>query len=76
MPCDDVKAQLIHISLAGMPPGPQKDKLLAIPTGLTVSRPDADLLVEAGRAAIVTSEPLRLFLQGYALRRPALTAQR
>ena len=76
MPCDDVKAQLIHISLAGMPPGPQKDKLLAIPTGLTVSRPDADLLVEAGRAAIVTSEPIRLFLQSYARRLPALTAQR
>jgi NTE family protein len=76
MPCDDVKAQLIHISLAGIPPGPQKNKLLAIPTGLTVSRPDVDLLVEAGRAAIVTSEPLRLFLQGYARRPPALTAQR
>jgi hypothetical protein len=84
MPCDDVKAQLIHISLAGMPPGPQKDKLLAIPTGLTVSRPDVDLLVEAGRAAIVTSEPLRLFLQDYARlflqdyarHLPALTAQR
>jgi NTE family protein len=76
MPCGDVKAQLIHISLAAMPDGPQKDKLLAIPTGLTVDRPDVDLLVEAGRAAIVTSEPLRLFLQDYARRPPALTAQR
>jgi NTE family protein len=76
MPCGDVKAQMIHISLAAMPEGPEKNKLLAIPTGLTVSRSDVDMLVEAGRTAIVTSEPLRLFLQGYAPRRPALTAQR
>jgi NTE family protein len=76
MPCDDVKAQLIHISLASMPAGPEKDKLLAIPTGLTVARPDVDLLVEAGRAAIVTSEPVRLFLQDYPRRLPALVAQR
>jgi hypothetical protein len=41
-----------------------------------VARPDVDLLVEAGRSAIVTSEPLRLFLQDYARRRPALAAQR
>jgi NTE family protein len=75
MPCGDVKAQLIHISLAAMPAGPEKDKLLAIPTGLTVSRPDVDALVEAGRAAIVTSEPLRLFLQDYARRQPALMSR-
>jgi NTE family protein len=76
MPCGDVKAQLIHISLAAMPAGPEKDKLLAIPTGLTVARPDGDLLVEAGRTAIVTSEPLHVFLQNYGRHQPALTAQR
>jgi len=76
MPCGDVKAQLIHISLAAMPAGPEKDKLLAIPTGLTIDRPDVDRLVEAGRSAVITSEPLRLFLQDYTPRRPAVTAQR
>ena len=76
MPCDDVKAQLIHISLAAMPAGPEKDKLLAIPTGLTIDRPDVDRLVEAGRSAIVTSEPLRRFLQDYAARHPVRTVQR
>jgi hypothetical protein len=75
-PCNDVKAQLIHISLAAMPAGPEKDKLLAIPTGLTVARPDVDRLVEAGRGAIVTSEPLRLFLQDYAVRQPRIAARR
>lgn len=76
MPCDDVEAQLIHISLADMPAGPEKDKLLAIPTSLTLPRPAIDSLIEAGRSAIVTSEPLRLFLQSYAARQSALTARR
>src|SRR5215472_5932060 len=47
MPCDDVKGQLIHISLAAMPAGPEKEKLLAIPTGLTIDRADVDRLVDA-----------------------------
>ena len=76
LPCGDVKAQLIHISLAAMPAGPEKDKLLAIPTGLTIDRTDVDLLVEAGRSGILSSEPLRLFLRDYATRHPALVAQR
>jgi NTE family protein len=76
MPCGDVKVQMIHISLAALPEGPEKNKLLAIPTGLTVARSDVDMLVEAGRTAIVTSAPLRLFLQDYPAGRRALTAQR
>ncbi|HTR17809.1 MAG TPA: hypothetical protein VMI52_12355 [Acetobacteraceae bacterium] len=64
-PCDDVKGELIHISLAGMPEGPVKDKLVAIPTGLTISKPDVDLLVDAGRTAITTSRPLQDFLSDY-----------
>jgi len=75
MGCDDVKGQLIHISLAAMPAGPEKDKLLAIPTGLTIDRADVDGLVGAGRSAIVTSEPLRLFLQDYG-HRPVQTTHR
>src|SRR5215472_3274903 len=47
--CDDVQATLVHISLAGAPPGPETDKLLAIPTGLTIAKDDVDLLVAAGR---------------------------
>jgi NTE family protein len=76
MPCADVKAQLIHISLAAMPPGPEKQKLLAIPTGLTIERPDVDLLVEAGRSSIIGSEPLRRFLQDYAAGQYQQTARR
>ncbi len=65
VPCDDVKGALVHISLAEMAPGPENDRLLAIPTGLTLSREDVDLLVAAGRAAVLNSEPLRQFLADY-----------
>ena len=75
LPCSDVKAELIHISLAAIPAGPEKDKLLAIPTGLTIDRPDVDRLIEAGRSAVVTSEPLRRFLADYARRQSRVIAQ-
>jgi len=64
-PCGDVQAELIHISLASIPDGPEKAELLAIPTGLTLQPHDVDLLVAAGQTAITTSGPLRHFLDGY-----------
>jgi NTE family protein len=63
--CDDVQGELVHISLAAMPDSPEKDQLLAIPTGLTLQPHDVDLLVAAGEAAVTTSEPLRRFLADY-----------
>ena len=44
-----VRGAPIHISLAGMPERP--DKLLAIPTGLTIPREDADRLIAAGEVS-------------------------
>jgi NTE family protein len=70
--CDDVDGELIHISLAAMPEGPEKAKLLAIPTGLTLQHDDVDLLVAAGEAAITNSAPLQAFLANYPAR-PAAT---
>ena len=64
-PCNDVQAELLHISLANIPDGPDKTELLAIPTGLTLQPHDVDLLVTAGQTAITTSEPLRQFLAAY-----------
>ncbi|HTI80541.1 MAG TPA: patatin-like phospholipase family protein [Acetobacteraceae bacterium] len=63
--CDDVRAMLIHISLAEMVPGPEKDKLLAIPTGLSIPRSDVDQLIAAGEAAVTGSAELRAFLADY-----------
>ena len=72
--CDDVDAELIHISLAEMPEGPEKATLLAIPTGLTVKREDVDLLVAAGEKAVTGSAPLRTFLANYPVQ-PAAAAK-
>lgn len=73
--CDDVQVQLVHISLAGMKPGPERDALLAIPTGLTLKPSDADLLVAAGEAAIRNSQALQAFLSNYPPR-PIATSSR
>ncbi len=64
-PCDDVQGELVHISLAAMPDSPEKDQLLAIPTGLSLQQHDIDLLVTAGETAVTTSEPLHQFLDNY-----------
>jgi NTE family protein len=64
-PCGDVQAELIHISLSGIPNGPEKAALLAISTGLTLQPHDVDLLVAAGQSAITTSGPLRRFIDNY-----------
>lgn len=60
--CGDVRAELIHVSLAALPDGPAKERLLAIPTGLTIPRNDIDALVAAGATAIRTNAGLRDFL--------------
>ena len=60
-----MRATLIHISLAEMSPGPEKDKLLAIPTGLTIPRSDVDELIAAGETAVTGSADLRAFLAEY-----------
>jgi hypothetical protein len=68
--CDDGQAALIHISLIDMPDGPDKSALLAIPTGLTLRPHDVDLLVAAAETSVITSEPLRHFLNDYPARPP------
>ena len=63
--CDDVQAKLLHLSLAGTPPGPDRDKLLAIPTGLTIARDDVDRLIAAGHDSVTNSAELKAFLADY-----------
>ena len=64
-PCEDVRTELLHISLAELPDSPQKAQLLAIPTGLTLKKTDVDLLIKAGHDAVTGSAPLRAFLDDY-----------
>jgi NTE family protein len=63
--CDDVRTELIHVSLAGLADSQEKSRLLAIPTGLTLKREDIDALIEAGRSAVTGSRRLREFLDSY-----------
>jgi NTE family protein len=63
--CDDVQSELIHLSLTGLPETPEKDRLVAIPTGLTLKREDVDLLVQSGYDAVTKSPKLHEFLDGY-----------
>jgi hypothetical protein len=63
--CDDVDAALVRVSLAGLPDTPERERLLAIPTGLTIARADVDRLVRAGHDAVTTSAALRRFLDAY-----------
>lgn len=70
-PCDDVQSALVQVSLSGMPPGAEKNRLLAIPTGLTIDRTSVDALIRAGRDAVTTSEPIRRFLESYSTRATA-----
>jgi hypothetical protein len=60
-----VKTELVHVSLSERPDSPDKQKLLAIPTGLTLQRSDVDLLVQAGHDTIMNSTELRQFLDSY-----------
>jgi NTE family protein len=71
--CDDVDGVLVHVSLSGLPDSETKQQLLAIRTGLTLRKDDVDLLIEAGRSAILNSVALREFLDSYAVRRPMNT---
>jgi NTE family protein len=72
--CDDVAGDLVHVSLTGLPDSPTKEQLLAIRTGLTLRKDDVDLLIGAGRSAVLDSAALRDFLNGYAVR-PSQTAR-
>ena len=73
-PCEDVQSAFVQVSLSDMPPGADRDRLLAIPTGLTIERTSVDALIRAGRDAITNSEPLRRFLRSYPSRAPAYSA--
>jgi len=64
-PCGDVESSLIRMSLADVPDDAKREQLQAIPTTLTLTRQQVDMLIEAGRTAVTTSPELRQFLQDY-----------
>lgn len=56
--CRDVQGKLIHISLAGIQDAAKRERLQAIPTGLTIPDADVDALVAEGEALIQANPTL------------------
>jgi NTE family protein len=63
-PCGDVSGQLVRISLSEFEDATARERLQAIPTGLTIPAADTDLLVQVGEAMGRDSAELRAFIAG------------
>jgi NTE family protein len=57
--CADVRAALVQISLASIPDPQERQRLQAIPTGLTIPDEDVDLLVSAGESLVQQNSKIR-----------------
>jgi NTE family protein len=60
-PCGDVESFFVHLSLAGIADDAERQRLQAIPTGLTIAAPDVALLVAAGEEQVRNSQGLAAF---------------
>jgi len=57
--CADVRGALVHISLASIPDPQERERLQAIPTGLTIPDEDVDLLVSSGESLVQKNDTIR-----------------
>src|SRR6516225_4778582 len=57
--CADVRGALVHISLASIPDAQERQRLQAIPTGLTIPDEDVDLLVSSGESVVQQNATIR-----------------
>jgi NTE family protein len=57
--CADVRGALVHISLASIPDPQKRQRLQAIPTGLTIPDEDVDLLVGSGEQLVQQNDKIR-----------------
>jgi len=60
--CDDVESIFVHLSLSDVTDESVRERLEAIPTGLTVSEDDLKLLIESGRHAVMNSAEVKAML--------------
>jgi NTE family protein len=58
-PCDDVRGDLVHISLANIADSAVHERLAKIPTGLTIPRQDVDDLVRYGETLVRDNPVIR-----------------
>src|SRR5262249_34361323 len=71
--CADVRGALVHISLASIPDAQKRQRLQAIPTGLTIPDGDVDLLVSWGEVLVQQNVAIRHLVSD--LDGPAVTLQ-
>jgi len=57
--CADVRGALVHISLASIPDPQERQRLQAIPTGLTIPDENVDLLVSSGERLVQQNDTIR-----------------
>jgi hypothetical protein len=57
--CSDVRGALVHIWLASIPGPRERERLQAIPTGLTIPDEDVDLLVASGERLVQQNAKIR-----------------
>ena len=58
-PCNDVRGDLVHISLANIAEPAVRERLASIPTGLTIPSADVDALVQYGEALVRDDPTIR-----------------
>ena len=73
--CADVRGALVHISLASIPDPQERQRLQAIPTGLTIPDEDIDLLVSAGESLVQRNDAIRGLISDLDGPAVAVTAQ-
>jgi hypothetical protein len=73
--CDDVKVVLVRISLSGIPDPQMRQRLQAIPTGLTIPDQDVDALVSSGEQLVQQNGKIRELISDLDSRTVAVAAQ-
>ena len=73
--CAEVRGALVHISLASIPDPEVRQRLQAIPTGLTIPDEDVDLLVSAGESLVQQNAKIRALISDLDARTVAVAAQ-
>jgi hypothetical protein len=74
--CSDIRGPLVHLWLASIPDPQKRQRLQAIPTGLTIPDEDIDLLVASGERLVQQNAKIRELISGLDGLNRALTAQR
>jgi hypothetical protein len=73
--CADVRGALVHISLASIPDPQERQRLQAIPTGLTIPDADVDQLVSSGEHLVQQNDAIRGLISDLDGPTVAVTAQ-